>query len=119
MPVKGNRLSFGYGDIIVNAIPDAMSVQFKTINCEMVIGHSLKELEPSSVEITKIDTIKYTEQEARDLIRILDLVLEVDFNVFYFNGIVYDFSNYNPDSVWVVKNAIQTLLGFNDLTIAC
>lgn len=118
---KDNILYFGYGDILVNS--DLICLKF--INCKppVPVGTLLTD------EVRDKFNVKYTSDwinipfltydEIVDFEKLLDEVLERTTYYFYFKDYQFNFSNWNPTSIEVIKAHLsivkQTLL----MTVAC
>ena len=118
---KDNVLYFGYGDILVNN--NLSGLMF--VNCKppLEVGTGLTDelREELGVKYTSdwINISFLTYDEVLYFEKLLDEVLDRTIHYFYFKDYQFNFSNWNPTSIEVIKahlsNVKQTLV----ITMAC
>lgn len=118
---KAKTFYFGYGDIIVNN--STLGLRF--IECEppVEVGTQLtKELgEELGVKFTSdwVTIPITTYEEAKYFGKLLDEVAEQTTHYFYFKDYQFNFSNWNPKSIEVLKVHLDVVRMNLLLSIAC
>lgn len=118
---KDNVLYFGYGDILVNNSLGGLMF----VNCKppLEVGTGLTDelKEELGVKYTSdwitISIITY--DEAKHFGKLLDEVLEGTTRYFYFKDYQFNFSNWNPKSVEVIKAHLSVVRMNLLMTVAC
>lgn len=113
--IEGNVLKFGYGDISVGAVPLSQFITFQQFKPPAKCGDRLAE----NVEyigdsiVINIDHKDYCEFK-----RNLESISKKDISEFTFKGYVFDFTNFNEDSVKVCKKYIKAAMSMYFLLLA-
>lgn len=116
--IKDNILYFGYGDICVHTSPWLYNeIQFQEFKPPQEIG--------TKVDVDKVEWIgeriklELNVDECVWWFNELQKVLDRQINAFEFKGYVFDFSNYNEDSVRVAVKHINRVHTYLITIIAC
>ena len=116
--IKDKTIYFGYGTVSVGA--SGYTISFTTIKPPQEIGMEIKN-KLSNGEVQEIGTtinltLEYAEAEA--LKSMLDSISETNTS-FVFKDYTFDFTNYNPKSVEVVKLCVKPILNNYLPLLAC
>lgn len=115
--LDNKTLYFGYGDICVGF--DLFNLTFREFEPPIEVGTWFKD--ESEVnwlsERFSIPIIRY--EEAQQLIKLLDSMDGKDNFKFDFKGWTFNFSNWNPKSVEVIKKYVSCIRSNLLLTLAC
>ena len=113
--IKDKTIYFGYGTVSVGA--SGYTISFTTIKPPQEIGMKLLSSEEVQEVGTPINlTLEYAEAEA--LKSLLDSISEINTS-FVFKDYTFDFTNYNPKSVEVVKLCVKPILNNYLPLLAC
>lgn len=115
--IKGNTLYFGSGDIVVssNSWCYSAEVGFTNIKLPCKCGDTItKEIERN---IEFYDSISITLEDYE----LYNLLCNVDENntIFIYKDYIFDFTNFNKESVRVCKDGVKNALLAYQLTLAC
>lgn len=107
--IKGNVIEFGYGDVVVGVLPYRKCITITNIKPPLVCGSRLTDV--NAVEWGK--TIEIYEDNLHDIYKLIQTVNE-DNRVVRYNDWTFDFTNYNKESVRVVRDK-----AFNIIDVRC
>lgn len=113
--IKGNTLYFGSGDIAVGSNPTNQSVYFTNMKPPQKCGASITEEMEENIEFGEQIIIEINDY---DLFHVFCSVSEENRIVKYENYI-FDFTNYNKESVRVCKSHSKRALYFYQMCLAC
>lgn len=109
-----NKIMFGYGDIAVGATVDIIT--FQQFKPPAECGNHVND----NVEFIGEQIILYiSHEEYHELNKYLSSVSNKDISVFTFKDYIFDFSNYNKESVIVVKRKLCQAKNLYILALAC
>lgn len=98
--INGNRLKFGYGDICVKSDALAQRMSFQQFKPPAKCGSNI----PEDVEyIGEEVVLQISYEEYCEFNKQLNSVLSNSISTFGFKGYIFDFTNYNEESVKVCK----------------
>lgn len=97
--VKGNVIEFGYGDVVVGVDPVKGCITIANIKPPLECGTTIKRGDNSLEYGT---TVEIYENEIHDIYNLICTVNEEN-RVVKYNNWIFDFSNYNEESVRVVR----------------
>ena len=117
--INGNVLKFGYGDIATSHTI-TQKICFRQFKPPQKCGVKLNDV----IDIDKLEWIgewifiDISYDEYLELLNKLDLVYKKEIVEFSFKGYVFDFSNYNKESIKVYKNHLKGCMYFYFLSLA-
>lgn len=112
--IEGNTIKFGYGDVIVrNRI---LHIDIQQVKSPGECGEHPYDGE-YEVCGTRVD-IELNHEEYKEYLFLLDAVENRMISSFSFKGWVFDFTNYNAESMRVCRDAVIQL-GFDLQSMAC
>lgn len=98
--IYGNVLKFGYGDIAVGSDGLTQRISFQQFKPPTECGGNV----PEDVEYIGEDVVlQISYEEYCELNKQLNSVLSNSISTFIFKGYIFDFTNYNDESVKVCK----------------
>ena len=113
--IENKVLKFGYGSIMVGQCDFTRTLKLSHIIPPLEVGQSVKE----SDNVTILETIEFKfENDMVDLLLKLTEIEEGSKQV-EFRGYLLDFTNYNVESVNVLKKALNTVIRGWQLSLAC
>lgn len=115
--IIGNILKFGYGDISVSSTGIEQVIRFREFKPPGKCGECLlsKDIEYTSDEIAlEISYDEYCEMRQK-----IKYVLDKETFVFEFKGYIFDFSNYNVESIKVVSRNLENAMSGYFRLLAC
>lgn len=115
--IKGNRIEFGYGDVLVGF--HAFGFRVENVKPPLEVGQKVTPSEFKNYDISNQIIIPLNGLE--DLNELCGLIKSVTENnrIVEFNSYVFDFSNYNKKSVEVVLNVLNKPHPMWLMTLAC
>lgn len=99
--IVDKHIKFGYGDILVGHNSANGSVTFEEMQIPLTLGQSLVRREVQEIEV--VSSIEIIEDNEWDLYKLISTVNK-DNRIVEYKGYTLDFTNYNEESVKVVKN---------------
>ena len=114
--IEGNRIKFGYGDIVIGVAVGVQTLVFKQLKSPLQCGADV----PDNYEVLgdpisiKIDYYDYC-----NLLEMLEAVREKRYSTIYFKDYWFDFTNYNEKSIKILEQRARTAIAFQLLAIAC
>lgn len=113
--IDGKVLKFGYGDIAIDSDALAQKISFQQFETPIKCGEDVpKDMKYVGEEI--ILQISY--EEYCELIEQLNNVLSKNIFTFEFKGHVFDFTNYNEESVKACKKYLCSIMCVYFLSMA-
>lgn len=117
--IEGKTIKFGYGDIIVSSRACSASLVFTYVKPPFEIGYSLTEEDYHNSELLDSIEIKFLDlNKASKFKSLLDNIDEKN-TIIEFDNYIFDFSNYNKESVNVVKRGHERLITSLLMCYAC
>lgn len=115
--IKGNKIEFGYGDVLVGFKAYGLSIE--NVKPPLEVGQKVTPSEFKDYDISNTTIIPLNGLD--DLNKLCELIKSVteDNPVVEFCGYVFDFSNYNRKSVEVVINALNNPHPMWMMALAC
>lgn len=117
--IDGNVIKFGYGDIAVGAMSILQYMKFTEIKPPHECGTNLDECDdceyvskPICISFDTYDEIKLYKDYIKQ-------VKSKEILVFEFKSFIFDFTNYNIESVKVCERHINRIEGGYTLALAC
>ena len=107
--IKENRLEFGYGDILVEY--GAMGLKFQSIRPPAEIGKRISSETFKNLEFGKCVRLNLGYFDTQEFEKLLEKTETV--KIFEFERLIFDFSNFNIESVKVIikqLHSYQTIL---------
>ena len=105
--IDGNILKFGYGDIVVGSNGLTQRISFQQSKPPAKCGDKVsEEVEYIGEEIV----LRISYEEYREFNEQLKSVLSKEISTFDFKGYVFDFTNYNEESVKVCKKHSESAM---------
>lgn len=114
--IDGNKLMFGYGDISVNSDPVNARMGFRQFKPPAKVGDSVN---GSAAEW--VGERLYVDFTASDIPKFDRLLFDVKHGhvVFEFGGLIFDFTNYNEESVNVCERFFASAITLYQICLAC
>ena len=110
-------LYFGYGDICVGC--DCFNLTFREFEPPIEVGTWFKDEDKCKWLSEKFSISLTRYEEAKQLVELLDSMDGRDTVKFEFKGWIFNFSNWNPKSVEVVKRYVNYIKTNLLLPLAC
>lgn len=113
--IKDNIISFGYGDILVGYSMNM--IKLSEIKPPVNVGDWLEiaKLKDKGIEVTKIVRLKV---ELSDLYKFSDVENNLIKHIII-DDYTLDFTNYNQESIEIVKQAMTKALHYDLMCLAC
>lgn len=115
--IEGNIIKFGYGTAILHGDSFTRVLTIKYMKPPKEVGTQLLPETYEEMELIEKLTFQYS-KDMKDLLRDLDSINETN-NKIDFRGYTFDFSNYNPKSVEVLKEHLKSVIRGFILALAC
>lgn len=112
--IIGNVLKFGYGDIAVGYMTSVITFQWFKPPAECG-GRVPKDTEWLSEKIC----LDISYDDYHELSKYLEMVSDRSISEFTFKGYVFDFTNYNEESVNVCKKYLEGAMRWYTFCCAC
>ena len=113
--INGNRLKFGYGDICVRSDGLTQRISFQQFKPPAECGGNV----PEDVEYIGEEVIlQISYEEYCEFNKQLKSVLSNSISTFSFKGYIFDFTNYNEESVNVCKKHSESAMYSYSLCMA-
>jgi len=119
--IDGYTIKFGYGDVGVGALFTDIGITIQQIKPPLECGETCY---PGKVEFIgdRIDIIIYNKSDNQSIskfISLLDRVTEREIDTFFFNGYIFDFTNFNIKSIDTIKRKLDISIANWCRTAAC
>ena len=116
--INGKVIKFGYGDVGVGSCSITQRITFQQFKPPEKPGTKLTN---DGYEFVgdKILIIIKDENEYSDVMNLLSQVRNKDISDFEFKGYVFDFSNYNEESIKACKKHIKSAMNMYWFAMAC
>lgn len=97
--IKENRIVFGYGTVVVGSSNTSAAISFAS----SATAHPVGERAAPNSERQDFVSIQLDMKRYEELLEQLSHVEKREAETFSFCGYTFDFSNYNPESIHVIR----------------
>lgn len=110
--IEGNRIKFGYGDVITSVLPGSGAITFYETEEKWDILAEISDVKLSDFRIKA--KIVCQDVEPLGLYKVIRTVTESN-NVVEYNGIIFDFTNYSKNVVDYIRERAFDMISLKDL----
>ena len=113
--INGNRLKFGYGDIVVSSDGLTQRMSFQQFKPPAECGGNV----PEDVEFIGNEIIlEFSYEDYCEFSKYLEQVSDKEITDFIFKGYIFDFANFNKESVNACKKHLNGAMQYYFMCIA-
>ena len=113
--INGNRLKFGYGDIVVGSDGLTQRMSFRQFKPPAKCGDQvLDDVEYIGYEII----LKFSYEDYCEFSKKLEQVYNKETTDFIFKGYIFDFANFNKESINVCKKHLNSAMQYYFMCMA-
>ena len=113
--INGNRLKFGYGDICVKSDALTQKISFQQFKPPAECGYNV----PEDVKFIGNEIIlEFSYEDYCEFSKYLEQVSDTEITDFIFKGYMFDFANFNEESINVCKKHLNSAMRMYFLCMA-